>query len=59
MENITKEEFVFTAPLTISAKDRQIIHNMLSDFTKKVSKIVAKSPPEKLCCLNIDWIDIA
>ncbi len=56
---LSDSEMMFTAPLTISEADSVKIKKHLLDFIKKIDNTVKKTKPQKLSCLNIDWVDIA
>lgn len=58
LENTSKDELYFTAPLTISEKDMKRIKESLLDAIENASSIVSKTKPEKLACLNIDLFNI-
>lgn len=51
-------ELAFTMPVTLSVGDAVRVRKMILDFIQNVDRIFDKSPPEKLSCLNIDWIDV-
>ena len=57
-ESITKEDLVFTAPISISKNDfEQIRKNLLSTITE-ISKVVTESKDEEVVYLGIDWIKL-
>lgn len=54
----TPEEINFTMPMVISEADRKRTREVLLDLMSQAKNMVKDSPPEKLCCLNIDWFDL-
>lgn len=52
--NLPEDELAFSAPLTISKKDFPRLKNEILELIEKASKLVSKSEPEELACLNID-----
>lgn len=55
---IRDHEIMFTAPLSISKKDAQKVRKKIFELVEDISATVKESKPEKLVCLNIDWMDI-
>jgi uncharacterized protein (TIGR02147 family) len=53
-----EKELFFTSPLTISEEDIPIVKRQILSAIKEVMSIVEKSPSERLCCLNIDWVSL-
>lgn len=51
-------ELAFTMPVTLSAADILRVRKMLLNFIQEVDRVFDKSPSEKLCCLNIDWLEV-
>jgi sRNA-binding carbon storage regulator CsrA len=45
----------FSAPLTISKKDFDIVREEILEFIQNLSKRVDQSDSEIVACLNIDW----
>lgn len=56
---LSEHEISYTAPLTISEKDAKKIREEIVNLIKKVVDTVKDTDPEKLLCLNIDWMEIA
>jgi hypothetical protein len=54
-EKLSDSELGFTAPLTISKKDFDIVREEILKFIQDLSKRVEKSDSEIVACLNIDW----
>lgn len=54
----SKEELIFTAPLTINKKDIPKIRSLLIELIDKVRAAVDNTSPETIACLNIDWIEL-
>jgi uncharacterized protein (TIGR02147 family) len=52
------DELAFSAPVTLAENEIAEIRLMCLDFIQRVSKKVAKSPPQKLACINIDWFRV-
>lgn len=55
---VSEDEIVFTAPLTIARADVPAVREVITELIEKVSRIVEHSEPERLACLNIDWVGI-
>jgi hypothetical protein len=51
-------ELAFTAPLSISAKDFGKVREILLNAIEQSSKVVEGSEPEKVACLNIDFLEV-
>ena len=47
----------YTSPLTLSAKDAELLREKLVEFINELNLIVDASPSEKIYCLNLDWFD--
>lgn len=52
------DELAFSAPITLAESEIGEIKKLCLDFIQKVSKRVAKSPSEKLVCMNVDWFRV-
>lgn len=57
-ENLTLEDLVFTAPLSIARKDIPRIRKKLLETISEISHIVEKSPNEEIHYRGIDWIKL-
>ena len=57
-ESITKEDLVFTAPISISKKDFEQIRKILLDTISEISNVVTESKDEEVVYLGIDWIKL-
>lgn len=59
IEDIKKEELLFTAPISISKKDFLVVREEIVKMIKKATKIVIDSPAEDVACINVDffWIE--
>ncbi len=55
-ENLTEMELMYTAPVSISKKDFEILREEMVDFIKKFLKRVHSSPAEEIACFNLDWV---
>jgi uncharacterized protein (TIGR02147 family) len=53
---LSREELMFTGPLTISRADFAHIREELTHMIQSVSERVKHTSPEDIACLNIDWI---
>jgi uncharacterized protein (TIGR02147 family) len=58
LPRLSDEELAFTMPMTISRQDGPRIREILTETIQRVSETVDRTDPEKLACLNIDWVDI-
>jgi uncharacterized protein (TIGR02147 family) len=52
---LLENELAFTSPLTISRKDFKLVKNRILELIQELGKIIDKTDPEQLACLNIDW----
>lgn len=57
-ERMTREDLVFTAPISISNKDIPKVRKILLEAISEISKIIEKSPEEEITYLGIDWLKI-
>lgn len=57
-EKLEIEELMFSAPLTISEADIPKVKDLALKFIQDVRKVVDKTEPESLMCLNIDWFKV-
>jgi uncharacterized protein (TIGR02147 family) len=57
-ERMSDAELAFTAPLSISAKDFGKVREILLNAIEQSSKVVEGSEPEKVACLNIDFLEV-
>ncbi|HWU44896.1 MAG TPA: TIGR02147 family protein, partial [Bdellovibrio sp.] len=51
----TEQDFYFTAPMTISKEDFMKFRGELTGLISKLYKIVEKTKPEEIACINIDF----
>lgn len=49
----------YTAPVTLSAADCEVIKERLIQLIQDVRATVDPSPSEKMYCLNLDWFEVA
>jgi uncharacterized protein (TIGR02147 family) len=54
VRNVSSDELAFTAPFSVSKKDFGIIKDKILALIEDISKLVSKSEPEVVACLNID-----
>lgn len=57
-QKLEDEELFFTSPLTISKKDMAVVREKIVQLIEQVSSVVDETEPERLACLNIDWVKI-
>lgn len=57
-EAMSRRDFAFTAPVTLSRADFQRIRELLVEAVAAVSRIVEPSECETLGILNIDWLEL-
>jgi len=55
-KKLTKEEFMITAPLSISKKDMFLVKEKLMYFLEELGSTVEQTTPEQVSCLTIDWV---
>jgi uncharacterized protein (TIGR02147 family) len=55
-ETRTEEELVFTAPMSVSVKDFNVIREKLIECFKDVVEVAKASEAEDVAFLNIDWL---
>lgn len=55
IENLSEQELMFTAPVSISKKDFSRIREKMAHFIKEISEIVKDSEAEEIAHLNLDW----
>lgn len=53
--HLEENELMFTAPMSISKKDFNKIHEILMKELSKLSVIIKDSPADEVACLNIDF----
>jgi uncharacterized protein (TIGR02147 family) len=53
------DELMFSMPMSVADSDRGKIRALILSLIDEVSKIVSKSEPDCLSCLNLDWVKIA
>jgi uncharacterized protein (TIGR02147 family) len=57
-EGMTRKDFAFTAPLTLSRADFQRVRELLVETVASVSRIVEPSESEVLGVFNLDWLEL-
>lgn len=55
LNNTEETDLFYSAPISISTKDREIVREEILTLISKILKRVQKSSEEELVCLNIDW----
>lgn len=57
-DSLSKEELMFTGPMSISQKDFALLREKMAGFIKEFAEVVKNSPAEELACFNMDffWI---
>jgi uncharacterized protein (TIGR02147 family) len=55
-EQVTASDLVFTAPISLAAKDIPEVRKILLEAISEIAKIVDHSPCEEMAYLGIDWI---
>lgn len=58
LETLDEKEFAYSHAVVLSEEAFQKVSMMIVKFIEEYQKVVGPSPSEKLCCLNIDWIQI-
>jgi uncharacterized protein (TIGR02147 family) len=61
VESLNREDaskLHYTAPMTLSRNDAEVIREMIVKFLESVDPVVEPSPSEALYCLNIDWFEV-
>ena len=56
-ENLSPDELVFSAPMSIAVGDGPVIREALAKLIETVASIVKNTASEKVSCLNIDWFN--
>jgi hypothetical protein len=57
-EHMTRRDFAFTSPITLSRADFLRVRELLLESVAAVSRIVEPSECEALAVLNIDWLEL-
>lgn len=57
-ETMTRRDFAFTSPITLSRTDFTVVRELLIDAVAKVTLLVEPSECEALALLNIDWLEL-
>jgi uncharacterized protein (TIGR02147 family) len=57
-ENLSKEELMYTAPMSLSEKDFEWVRARLVELIESVVGRAKESDSERLACLNVDWIAV-
>lgn len=57
-ENLTQKELMYTAPVSLSKDDFELLREEMVEFIKKFLEKVHASPAEEIACFNMDffWI---
>ena len=55
----SKDELAYTGPMTLSHQDAARVRARIVELTDEISKMVIQTKPERMACLNIDWVKIA
>lgn len=58
MDNLREKDLTFTAPLSLSNKDFEVLREELVLMIKKVSETVKNTDPEDIFCFNLDFFKI-
>lgn len=58
LDRSLEEDLTFTAPLTISKEDFEILREEMVKLIQKVSMTVKDSPAEDIYCLNLDFFRV-
>lgn len=57
-ENLGDTEAAYTAPITLSKKDAEIIREKMLKFISEIADVVKDSPSEELYCICLDWFKV-
>jgi uncharacterized protein (TIGR02147 family) len=57
-ERMTRRDFAFTSPVSVSREDARRIRELLVETVASVTTIVGPSECETLAVLNIDWLEL-
>jgi len=58
-ERISERELAFSCPVSISAQDQiKIREKFMQVIEEFYAGVKASQPEEKLCCFNLDWVEI-
>lgn len=58
MEKMRTHDLCYSAPLTISYKDRDRVRERITSLLTEIKEIVKKTEPETLMCLGIDFLEL-
>ncbi len=58
MENLSVDELVVTAPVTLTKNDAELVHREIIQLIKGLNKMIEHPKPEVAYCLNVDWFKI-
>ncbi|MGE3611096.1 MAG: DUF4423 domain-containing protein [Bacteriovoracaceae bacterium] len=58
LDKKNEEDLMFTAPLSLSKKDFEVLREEMVGMIQKVSKTVTETNPDDTYCLNIDFFKI-
>lgn len=54
----TKDDLVFTAPMTLAKKDVRLVRGLLMETVERVREIAVASESEVIQCFNLDWVEV-
>jgi uncharacterized protein (TIGR02147 family) len=57
-ENLGTNDVAYTAPITLSKKDAEVMRERVLTFVSDTLKLVKDSPSEELHCLCLDWFRV-
>lgn len=57
-ENQTATDVSYTAPVTLSENDAEILRERVRKFISESVNLIKDSPSEKLYCLCLDWFEV-
>jgi len=57
-EQMNSEDLVFTAPMSLAAKDLAKVRKILLEAVSEIAKLVDKSAAEEVAYLGIDWFKL-
>lgn len=58
LSNLQADEFVFTAPVSISSKNAEEIFSLMTKVVDRLKELVEESKGEKLMVMNLDWFKL-
>jgi hypothetical protein len=57
-DQISSDELMYTAPLSVSRSDFKKIRSRLADLVREVTDIAIPSKAEEIACFNLDFFRI-